>query len=153
MKNIGKYFIAGKDRTVYNIDNKYYYRTKKGKTYIKKPKDYSKKYSKYKYNSGSKSKSFDVYIDKNPKDTINIKYKTLNDVKKTIKKLERLYKTKKYSHKRIWQVGMIMYVRLRALKNKKTQTKLAKKYFNFLKKRTKQKTFKLRKKMKFNLKV
>ena len=46
-----------------------------------------------------------------------------------------------------------MYVRLRALKNKKTQTKLAKKYFNFLKKRTKQKTFKLRKKMKFNLKV
>ena len=33
----------------------------------------------------------------------------------TIKKLERLYKTKKYPHKRIWQVGMIMKVRLEAM--------------------------------------
>ena len=31
-------------------------------------------------------KSFDVYIDKNPNDTIPIKYKTLSDVKDTIKK-------------------------------------------------------------------
>ena len=48
------------------------------------------------YNPDNPKKSFDVYIDKNPKDTINIKYTTVNDVKKTIKKLEKLYKTKKY---------------------------------------------------------
>jgi len=63
-------------------------------------------------------KSFDVYIDKNPKDTIHIKYTTLEDVKNTIDKLEKLYKNKKYTHKRIWQVGMIMYVRLKVLRNK-----------------------------------
>ena len=71
------------------------------------------------YNPENPKKSFDVYIDKNPKDTINIKYTTLEDVKNTINKLEKLYKTKKYTHKRIWQVGMIMYVRLRALKDQK----------------------------------
>ena len=83
-------------------------------------------------------KSFDVYIDKNPKDTIHIKYTTIEDVKNTIEKLEKLYKNKKYTHKRIWQVGMIMKVRLQVLKNKKPkQYALAKKYFIFLGKRTK----------------
>ena len=90
------------------------------------------------YNPNNPKKSFDVYIDKNPKDTINIKYTTLQDVKNTIDKLEKLYKDKKYSHKRIWQVGMIMKVRLEVLKNKKPeQYKLSKKYFEFLGNRTK----------------
>jgi hypothetical protein len=90
------------------------------------------------FNPKNPKKSFDVYIDKNPKDTINIKYTTLEDVKNTIYKLEKLYKSKKYSHKRIWQVGMIMKVRLDVLKNKKTkQYGLANKYFKFLGKRTK----------------
>ena len=90
------------------------------------------------YNPKSPKKSFDVYIDKNPKDTIKIKYKTLQDVKNTIKKLEKLYKSKKYTHKRIWQVAMIMKVRLKVLKNKKPREySLSNKYFNFLKKRTK----------------
>lgn len=94
------------------------------------------------YNPDNPKKSFDVYVDKNPKDTIHIKYKTLDNVKNTIKKLERLYKNKKYSHKRIWQVAMIMKVRLEVIE-KKTNTKdinkrvsLARKYYNFLKKRT-----------------
>ena len=83
-------------------------------------------------------KSFDVYIDKDPTDTIHIKYKTTSDVKNTIKKLERLYKNKKYTHKRIWQVAMIMKVRLEVLKDKKPQEfKLANKYFIFLGERTK----------------
>ena len=43
------------------------------------------------YNPNNPKKSFDVYIDKNPKDTINIKYTTLEDVKNTINKLEKLY--------------------------------------------------------------
>ena len=94
--------------------------------------------------------SYDVYIDKNPKDTINIKYTTYEDVKKTIKKLEKLYKEKKYTHKRIGQVAMILMVRLRVLENlKKKHYKLAKKYFDFLKKRTLLKTFSERKKFNF----
>ena len=90
------------------------------------------------FNPKNPKKSFDVYIDKNPKDTINIKYSTVKDVKNTIEKLEKLYKNKKYTHKRIWQVGMIMNVRLRILRNKKPeQYALANKYFTFLGKRTK----------------
>jgi len=90
------------------------------------------------YNPRNPKKSFDVYIDKNPNDTIHIKYKIIQDVKNTINKLEKLYKSKKYTHKRIKQVAMIMMVRLRVLKNKKPQQySLSKKYFNFLAKRTK----------------
>ena len=90
------------------------------------------------FNPENPKKSFDVYIDKNPKDTIKIKYTTLEDVKSTIDKLEKLYKNKKYTHKRIWQVGMFMYVRLKVLRNiKPQQYALANKYFIFLGKRTK----------------
>jgi len=93
---------------------------------------------KFLYNPNNPKKSFDVYIDKNPKDTIHIKYTTTEDVKNTIDKLEKLYKDKKYTHKRIWQVGMIMKVRLEVLKNKKPQQySLSKKYFEFLGKRSK----------------
>ena len=86
----------------------------------------------------------------------------MNDVKNTIKKLEKLYKTNQYSHKRIWQVGMIMKVRLEAMnKHKKTlyknaknvnkRYKLAKKYFLFLSARSHKKTFTERKKMTFSV--
>ena len=113
------------------------------------------------YNPNNPKKAFDVYIDKNPKDTIPIKYSTISDVKHTIKKLESLYKNKKYTHKRIWQVGMIMKVRLEVLnkykKSKYSKAKnvyerymLSKKYFDFLSKRTKEKGFVNRSKMIFN---
>jgi hypothetical protein len=108
----------------------------KTKRYKKTNKSNTKK--QFLFNPNNPNKSFDVYIDKNPKDTIHIKYTTTDDVKKTISKLENLYKNKKYSHKRIWQVGMIMKVRLGVLKDKKPeQYKLAKKYFQFLGHRTK----------------
>lgn len=108
------------------------------------------------YNPDNPKMSFDVYIDKDPSDTIPIKYTTIDDVKTTIKKLEKLYKTNKYSHKRTWQVGMIMKVRLEAIKkHHKTlypnakyvhqRFNLANKYFYFLKKRTSIKTEKERK--------
>ena len=101
------------------------------------------------YNPNDPKKSFDVYIDKDPSDTIPIAYSTPEEVKQTIEKLERLYKTGKYSHKRIWQVGMIMKVRLEAmLKHQKTlypkakfvrkRFVMANKYFRFLGKRTKE---------------
>ena len=119
-----------------------------------------KNIKKFLYNPDNPKKSFDVYIDKNPKDTINIKYTTIDDVKNTIKKLEKLYKTKRYPHKRIWQVGMIMKVRLEAIKRHKTKKykkakninqryRLANRYFKFLGKRTKKKTFNERKNMHF----
>jgi len=104
----------------------------------KKMANKSKTKKRFLYNPNNPKKSFDVYIDKNPKDTINIKYKTIEDVKNTIDKLEKLYKNKKYTHKRIWQVAMIMKVRLNVLKNKKhEQYTLSKKYFDFLGERTK----------------
>ena len=89
------------------------------------------------FNPDNPDKSFNVYINKNPEDTIPIKYTTINDVKKTIHTLEKLYKSKKYSHKRIWQVGMILYVRLKVMKKiKPMEYGLALKYFKFLKHRT-----------------
>ena len=89
------------------------------------------------FNPNDPKRSFDVYINKNPANTIPIRYKTIDDVNDTITKLERLYKSKKYSHKRIWQVGMIMKVRLEVLKKKKPKEyALSKKYFDFLGRRT-----------------
>ena len=92
---------------------------------------------KFLFNPNNPNKSFDVYIDKNPKDTIPIRYKTVDDVKDTILKLEKLYKDKKYPHKRIWQVGMIMKVRLGVIASKKPREyALANRYFKFLSRRT-----------------
>ena len=121
-----------------------------------------KKKQTFLYNPKNPKTSFDVYINKNPSDTIPIKYTTIDDVKHTIKKLEKLYKKKKYPHKRIWQVGMILKVRLEAMnKYKKTKYKnaknvygryiLSKKYFNFLGKRSKVAGFKGRSKLKFRV--
>jgi hypothetical protein len=112
-------------------------KTIKKRTYQKRSNN-TKTKKQFLYNPNNPKKSFDVYIDKNPKDTIHIKYTTTQDVKNTIDKLEKLYKSKKYTHKRIWQVGMIMKVRLEVLKDKKPeQYKLSKKYFDFLGERTK----------------
>jgi hypothetical protein len=109
-----------------------------------------KKHQEFLFNPNNPKKSFDVYIDKNPNDTIPIKYTTIDDVKNTIKKLEGLFKQDKYTHKRIWQVGMIMYVRLKVLKDKKPKEfKLSEKYFKFLGKRTKIISHNERKKFKF----
>ena len=90
------------------------------------------------YNPKNPKQSLDLFTNDNPNDTIHIKYTTLEDVKNTIDKLEKLYKDKKYPHKRIFQVGMIMSIRLKLLKNKKPeQYSLANKYYEFLKRRTK----------------
>ena len=106
------------------------------------------------YNPNNPKKSFDVYIDKNPKDTIPIKYTTIEDVKNTIKKLENLYKTNKYEHTRIFKVAMIMMVRLDAIyKNYKKGYKrfiLARRYKKFLNNSTKIKNKKDRKKLSFS---
>ena len=105
----------------------------------------------YLYNKNDPKKSRDVYSDDNPKDTIPIKYSTMEQLEETIKKLEKLFKSKKYTHKRIFQVGMIIKVRMEIIyryrktrfkksKNVTNRYKLALRYYNFLKRRTKLKT-------------
>ena len=119
-----------------------------------------KKKPQFLFNPEDPKLSFDVYIDKDPSDTISIKYTTVDDVESTIKKLEKLYKAGKYPHKRIWQVGMILKVRLGVIKKySKTRYpkakhvskryKLAERYFKFLSKRSKVEGFNERKKMVF----
>ena len=114
------------------------------------------------YNKKNPNESSDIYSDDNPKDTIKVHYKTIEELKKTIEKLEKLFKKKKYNHKRIFQVGLIIKVRLEIMnKYRKTKYKkakdvnkrfiLSKKYYNFLKKRSKLKTFKERKNLIFNI--
>ena len=107
-----KYEITPNEKALVNPDI-----TKKMSEYLGgKTKKNKKNKKEFLYNPDDPSKSFDVYINKNPSDTIPIKYTTVKDVKDTINKLEKLYKTKKYPHKRIWQVAMIMKVRLEAIK-------------------------------------
>ena len=140
MKYIDKKYGVGKTKNICKKTQK----GGRGKNKTKK--------KEFLYNPDDPSKSFDVYIDKDPSDTIPIKYTTMKDVKNTIKKLERLYKSGKYSHKRIWQVGMIMYVRLKVLKDKKPkQFKLSERYFKHLGKRTKIKGEAERKKFIFTI--
>ena len=93
-----------------------------GKTIRKNKLNKRKTKKQFLFNPNNPKKSFDVYIDKNPNDTISIKYTTVEDVKNTIQKLEKLYKQNKYPHKRIWQVGMILKVRLEAMKKHKKKT-------------------------------
>lgn len=96
-------------------------------------------------NTKTKDKTFfenyDLYSDANPKDTIRIKYKTLQEVKDTIKRLEKLYKSKKITHSRNVQIVNVMTQRLRVIvKNFDKgldRFNLSKRYFEFLKKRTK----------------
>ena len=47
---------------------------RKGKKY--------KSMKRFLYNPDDPKKSFDVYIDKNPRDTIHIKYRTVDDVRR-----------------------------------------------------------------------
>ena len=104
---------------------------------VQRKKKHSKTRKQFLYHPNNANKSFDVYIDKNPHDTIPIRYKSVEDVRDTINRLELLYKKKQYPHKRIWQVGMIMKVRLEVLKKKKPdEYRLSKKYFDFLRGRT-----------------
>ena len=92
--------------------------------------------------------NYDLYSDANPNDTVRIKYATLDDVKNTIKKLERLYKNDTITHARNSQIANVMTQRLRVINPKDKRTILSRRYFEFLKKRTK---IKDRKKLKFIL--
>ena len=94
--------------------------------------------------------NYDLYSDANPKDTIRVHYKTLKELKETIKNLEKIYKEGKYTHVRIVQVANVLKQRLRVINTEDKRYKLIEKYFDFLKSRTKEKSQEKRKKLKFN---
>lgn len=107
-------------------------------------------------------KNYDLYSDANPKDTVHVRYDTLPNLQKTIRKLERLYKSGKYPHKRIVQICNVMKQRLRVIHDRyhKSDENLKEitRYFNFLKKRTnhdkktrKKLTYKFHKKKSFRM--
>ena len=93
-----------------------------------------------------------LYTDENPKDTIPIKFATMSDVRTTIRKLEKLYKSGERKHIRISQVAQVLEQRLRFIKDAKDRHNLAKRYKEFLKQRTKLKNEDDRKKLKFKIK-
>ena len=96
---------------------------------------------------------YDLYSDANPKDTVQIHYTTLKDVKETIKNLEQIYKSGSKPHRRIVQITNVMTQRLRVISEKtgkgENRYNLSKRYFEFLKQRTKVKSEEKRKDMKF----
>lgn len=127
----------------------------------------SKEKKEFLYNKKNPSKSRDIFSNDNPKDTVNVKYSNIKELKGSIIKLEKLFSNKEKNHKRISQIAMIMRVRINEISNKiKTYEKvrsktylndlnkrviLIKKYTDFLKKRTKLKTFNERINIKFKI--
>ena len=127
---------------------------------------------KYGNKTGTKKRphfgNYDIYSNPKPRDTVRIKYATVNDVIFTIKKLESLYKRQLRPHARISKIANVLQQRIRVLKNSKKKTlkntknnstnkdsintryKLAKRYFEFLKKRTTLKDEASRQELKFN---
>ena len=79
---------------------------------------------------------YDLYSDANPNDTIRVKYDTVDNLKKTIRKLERLFKQDKYTHARIVQVANVIKQRLRVIVNNTgkgiRRYNLIEDYFDFL---------------------
>jgi len=98
-------------------------------------------------------KKYDLYSDANPKDTVKINYSTLKEVRDTIKKLEKMYKSGYKPHRRIVQITNVMTQRLRVINDKTckggNRYKISKRYFDFLKNRTKVKGEEKRKVMNF----
>ena len=122
----------------------------------------SKKTS-YGARTGTKKKphfgNYDIYSNPKPKDTVRIKYATVKDIKFTINKLESLYARKLRPHARISKIANVLEQRMRVLKDKNPNNSeiakrhaLTKRYFEFLKRRTKQNTEEKRRELKFLIK-
>jgi hypothetical protein len=86
-----------------------------------------------------KGSSRRLYTDENPKDTVQIKFSTIKDVKDTIRMLEKLYKSNERPHVRISQIAQVMRQRMAVINKKDERYILANRYSEFLKKRTKEK--------------
>ena len=121
------------------------------KTLKKSPKGYNATPTKKK----TYFKNYDLYSDANPKDTIRTPYATMTELKSSIRKLEKIYKTGEKPHSRIVQNANVIKQRLRVIYDNtgkgKSRYDLSKRYFDFLKQRTKIKTEDERKKFKFKI--
>ena len=86
---------------------------------------------------GPRNPDYNVYTDRDPNNTIPIRFTTLGDVRDTIRRLESMYKRGTYEHRRIVQVALILKVRLGVLRAKKPREyMLAAEYLDFLHGRT-----------------
>ena len=98
--------------------------------------------------------NYDLYSDANPSDSVRVKYSTIKTLQATIRKIERLYKQDKITHSRAVQIQNVITQRLRVIVDNtglgKDRFRLAKRYFEFLKNRTKKKQNE-RKKLIFNI--
>lgn len=121
---------------------------------------YGRKKSPRGYNATPKKKNtyfenYDLYSDANPKDTIRTPYATMKDLKSSIRKLEKIYKSGEKPHNRIVQNANVIKQRLKVIYNNtgkgKDRYDLSKRYFDFLKERTKIKKEEERKKFKFKI--
>jgi hypothetical protein len=121
---------------------------------------YGRKKSPRGYNATPKKKNtyfenYDLYSDANPKDTIRTPYATMKDLKSSIRKLEKIYKAGEKPHNRIVQNANVIKQRLKVIYNNtgkgKDRYDLSKRYFDFLKERTKIKKEEERKKFKFKI--
>lgn len=74
----------------------------------------------------------DLYTNEDPSNTIPIRFKTIQDVKNTIKRLERLRISKKYTRHRISKVAHVLEQRTRFMKGKKNHNEIAKEYIRYL---------------------
>jgi len=85
--------------------------------------------------------NYDLYSDANPSSTIRVKYNNIENLNKTISKLERLYKKNTITHSRNSKIVNVMVQRLRVIKDNtgkgKDRLKRITDYFNHLKQRTK----------------
>ncbi len=96
-------------------------------------------------NTPKKEKTFfekyDLYSDANPSETVRVKYDNIKNLNKTISKIESLYKKNKITHPRAVQIANVITQRLRVIFDNTGKAKnrfdRSKKYFEFLKKRTK----------------
>ena len=103
-------------------------------------------------------KKYDLYSDANPKDTVRIRYKTKEDVRDTISKLNKLYKRNKITHARNVQIANVMTQRLRVIKQKNSKLdngryEISKRYFEKLKKRTKDDKTRKKKKKSYKMNI
>ena len=141
---------------------------RKRRVNCKRPRGFSQKqYCKYGrktspegYNATPKKEvtyfeKYDLYSDANPKDTIRTPYATMNDLKSSIRKLEKIYKNGEKTHARIVQNANVIKQRLRVIYDNTGKAKnrydLSARYFDFLKQRTKIKNTEDRKKFKFKM--
>ena len=96
----------------------------------------------------SSNRLIDILDDDEKLNNLNKDYHYRQNI---VPRLEKLYKNDTITHSRNTQITNVMTQRLRVINEKDSRYKLSKKYFEFLKKRTKEKDDKKRKQLNFKI--